>query len=1013
MPEKESSVFGLAATTPLRRGLPILSILIFLLALWTYNQALLLQQPLLDSTRLLVAPSDNNALLLQKCSALRDRPNPFALDALTKKRTTSDRYEPGPQNMSYLITNATIFTGVKDDDGVLEILYSADLLMTNGLVRAVGTDVPRDLALLAADVDPRKLTIIKANGSWVTPGLVDVNSYLGVFSSPGLGGGFELDSQRNRPVSPWLRSIDGLHTRDNAFELTMAAGVTSAQVLPGTLNSIGGEAFVVKLRRTSEGSALSMVIDPPLDLGRNRGRSQEEAAHWRHLIQSCGDKTRRYGNRMDTMWSLRAAYYQAKRAMNAQDNFCAQVEAGREWESELPSTDGFQWDILVDVLRGKVKVTSDCSEALDLDNMIRLSNEFDFPIAIFLHGSEAYLVPSLLNASFGGAPAIALSSSNHRHTRESYRGSEFASAVLSSNNFSVIMTTDSPFVNSRQLIDEARKAYHFGLPENLAIASVTSAPADALGMGYRIGYLKEGYDADVVMWDSHPLRLGATPTHVWIDGMKQIPLTKNSGRSTYGTSGVASRHDNSNSDPSVLSAPGQPSYKRERQDTLDWDGLPPLKGIIQAERVVFRNVKEIWTRKRDQIVESFVAEGNEFGVAIVEKGKITCSGAEEECLLGGDERRVDIDLRGGSIVPGLMTFGSALGVEEIESESSTTDGRLFNALAADVPSIFKDVGGMVRAFDALMFETRHARRVLLFYSPKAVIFNTIDRMAYRFGGITAATSSLSRPHYLNMNDDSLVWGLSATFSTAAAHALEPGAIIQTDVALHVRITRPRFDVPVRVATSVSSQVAALRRLLFGWEDIDSDTGRWFRKAAEGVVPLVVEVHSADIMASLIMLRAEVDAKIGGQMRMVFVGAKEAWLLAKELSDAKVGVILTSLKPVADTWDERRILPGPPLTEETALKILVEHGVVVGIGIDQPQFAAETRFQLSQAYDSAPSLTPREVYSLASINLERLLGVKAVEPETADLVAFEGGSAFNLSSKVAAVISASKGQVDIL
>lgn len=70
--------------------------------------------------------------------------------------------------MSYLITNATIFTGIKNDNGSVQVLTGGDLLMTNGLIRAVGKDLPRDLF---AEVEPRKLTVIKANGSWVTAGL--------------------------------------------------------------------------------------------------------------------------------------------------------------------------------------------------------------------------------------------------------------------------------------------------------------------------------------------------------------------------------------------------------------------------------------------------------------------------------------------------------------------------------------------------------------------------------------------------------------------------------------------------------------------------------------------------------------------------------------------------------------------------------------------------------------------------------------------------------------------------
>jgi hypothetical protein len=387
-----------------------------------------------------------------------------------------------------------------------------------------------------------------------------------------------------------------------------------------------------------------------------------------------------------------------------------------------------------------------------------------------------------------------------------------APAILASHNFSVIMTTDRPIVNSRQLMDEARKAYHFGLDADIAMASVTSSPAEALGLGYRIGVLQEDYDADVVMWDSHPLQLGATPIRVWIDEIRQIPLTKASGRSTYGTGSAPS--EIIEPEEARLSLPGQPSYAKERQETLDWDGLPPLRGFPVEKQVVFRNVKEVWTRGKDKIEESYAAPEDTLGVVVVEGGKVSCIGSEDDCVVSGGDHTVDVDLRGGSISPGLLTFGSALGLEEIASEPSTADGRMLNSLVVDVPSIFNDVGGMVRAFDALMFETRHAR------------------MAYRFGGVTVATSSLSKPHRLYKDDDSLIWGLSTTFSTSAAHALEPGAIIQADTALHVRITRPRFDVRHGPAISVSAQLAALRRLLLGWESRDSDTGLWFRKAAE-------------------------------------------------------------------------------------------------------------------------------------------------------------------------------------
>jgi hypothetical protein len=111
--------------------------------------------------------------------------------------------------------------------------------------------------------------------------------------------------------------------------------------------------------------------------------------------------------------------------------------------------------------------------------------------------------------------------------------------------------------------------------------------------------------------------------------------------------------------------------------------------------------------------------------------------------------------------------------------------------------------------------------------------------------------------------------------------MERGAIVQDVVALHVVLGRSSPLLPKSV--SVSTQIAALRRLLYGWESTDKETGIWFRKAAEGVVPLVIEVDNADIMASLLILKADVEDKIGSRMRMVFSGATEAYLLASEIS----------------------------------------------------------------------------------------------------------------------------------
>lgn len=250
---------------------------------------------------------------------------------------------------------------------------------------------------------------------------------------------------------------------------------------------------------------------------------------------------------------------------------------------------------------------------------------------------------------------------------------------------------------------QAQQAHYFGLPPHLALASVTSTPATAAGLSHRIGLLSEGTDADVVLWDSHPLRLGATPVKVWIDGILQIPVPSKTNEETDIEVGKGKEGDG------WRQAPETPNWDKEREEAIKWDGLPPLEGRKLEGKVVFMNVKEVWRKSEDgDIAQVFsnLSEETGLGSVVVEDGKITCMGM---CVdIESQPSSKIFDVRGGSIAPGLMTFGSPLGLEEITGEPSTTDGETYDAFRRNVPKILDDTGAVVRAVDALMFGTRDA-----------------------------------------------------------------------------------------------------------------------------------------------------------------------------------------------------------------------------------------------------------------------------------------------------------------
>ncbi|KAI6103408.1 hypothetical protein F5141DRAFT_1293329 [Pisolithus sp. B1] len=775
-------------------------------------------------------------------------------------RDQSDRY--APDTKPTLIKNARIWTGAENGTKIIQ----GDLLLHKGLIKAVG-NVPLHF------LENLQLEVIDAHGAWVTPGLVDLHSHLGVDSAPRLKGARDTNSHK-APILPWLRSLDGLNTHDEAYELARSGGVTTAQILPGSANDIGGQAFVIKLRQTKERVPTAMLVEPPFTLNGSHF-DHDLSPRWRHMKHACGENPSIVYSmtRMDSAWAFRSAYESARKLRDAQDEFCSKVEAGL-WSGLEEFPEDLQWEALVDVLRGKVKLSVHCYEAVDLDMIVRLTNEFRFPVASFHHAGETYLVPDLLEKTWGGAPSIALFAANFRKKREAYRGSEFAPRILASHGLSVVLKSDHPVVNSRYLLNEAALAHYYGLPENVALLSITVDSARAMALttdlaAFRKRSLRKVMmlvsvvypekrrcdihcNPDVVIWDSHPLSLGATPVQAFIDGIRQFQTPQVSIKP-----------------PFMQRCPDTPNFDKEAAEAFEYEGLPLLISK-SVQHAIFINVSGVYTRSNGDLSLEEHPE-----VIVAHGGEIICTGTHLTCsktLDEVDDEVAVIDLEGGVIVPGFTSYGSPLGLTEILLEPSTNDGRVYNPLARDPPTIIGDT--LIRAIDGLQFE---GRDMLL---------------AYR-GGVTAGVVAPS---------GEFVQGISTAFSLGAPHLLG-NATIESDIALHVAIT-------MNGARSVSTQIAALRHLLFGTGGDEVLEG-----VRNGQSTLVVDVNSADIMATLLRLKAEYENRTSKTLRLTFAGASESHLLANEIASAGVSVIVTQPKPYPHTWDERRILPGPPLTAD--------------------------------------------------------------------------------------------------
>lgn len=232
------------------------------------------------------------------------------------------------------------------------------------------------------------------------------------------------------------------------------------------------------------------------------------------------------------------------------------------------------------------------------------------------------------------------------------------------------MKSDHPGIISRWVLHEAVQAHHYGLDTNLALCvqllrssprspssswsiaeadagcdverslSVTGTPADLMGVGHRVGRLRVGHDADVVVWNAHPLQLAAVPSQVYVDGIPQLTSPQPVARSA-----------------SAQVAPGSADYSFERKEVIASHGDPDLRPVKRVQSVVFVNAGSVILRRDGELKELLSTRLSSKGVVgedkvVVRDGEVVCVGACTDLV--ADASTPVVDLAGGSIGPGWV-----------------------------------------------------------------------------------------------------------------------------------------------------------------------------------------------------------------------------------------------------------------------------------------------------------------------------------------------------------------------
>ncbi len=373
----------------------------------------------------------------------------------------------------------------------------------------------RILAVGSADTTkvPAGAKQIDATGKVIMPGLVDSHSHIG---EPEGG-----DS--SAPIQPDVRVLDSINVRDAHFDKARAAGITTANVMPGSGHLMSGQTVYLKLRpaKTIE----EMLIKLP-DGRIAGGMKMANGTNPRRPAPFPG--TRGKAAALDREEYIKAQEYRAK------------VAAAKGDATKLPPRD-LRMEGLVEVLDGKRTVQFHSHRSDDIMTAIRLSQEFHFHLVLH-HVSEGWVVADEIAKAHVPVSLIVLDSPGGKE--EAKDAALFTAATLDKAGVLFGFHTDDSIIDSRFFRREAGLAVRAGLSREKALYGLTMANARIIGLESRVGSLEAGKDADLVILSGDPLSTYSQVLETWIEGKKVFDRSDPKDR-IYATGGVGASHDQS------------------------------------------------------------------------------------------------------------------------------------------------------------------------------------------------------------------------------------------------------------------------------------------------------------------------------------------------------------------------------------------------------------------------------------------------------------------------------------
>lgn len=412
-----------------------------------------------------------------------------------QKVDASQFKNPFPSTYKAIESAPVVITNVTILDGLGNKIEDGSILLSDGKVQSIGdsVSVPSD----AIEID--------GTGKWVTPGIIDNHSHLGVYPSPGTSSHSD-GNEMTGPVTAEVWAEHSIWPQDPGFQRALAGGVTSLQILPGSANLFGGRSIVVK---NLPNRTMQDMKFPDAPYG---------------IKMACGENPKRvYGSRggpmtrMANVAGYRKAWIDASDYQQKWQSYADDVDAGKD--TKAPKRD-LRLETLAGVLDGEILVHMHCYRADEMVVMMDVMKEFDYQIGTFHHAVESYKIADKLAEN---NVCSAMWADWWGFKMEAYDGIRENVPMVHNAGACAIVHSDSA-IGIQRLNQEAAKAWSDGQRAGIDISQaeawqwLSANPAKSLGIFDHTGSLEAGKNADVVLWSADPFSTYSQAEKVFIDG---------------------------------------------------------------------------------------------------------------------------------------------------------------------------------------------------------------------------------------------------------------------------------------------------------------------------------------------------------------------------------------------------------------------------------------------------------------------------------------------------------------